>query len=129
MESELKKIKIFFNKNNQCFIDECLFAEKFLDRLKGLLFYKKLNPNEALLIDRCNNIHMWFMSISIDVIFLSKKKEKSGKVYFFVTSLYKNVAPWKFFPIFDFKAICVLELPLGTIEKYKISIGDSLCIN
>nr|WP_299040717.1 DUF192 domain-containing protein [uncultured Psychrobacter sp.] len=46
-------------------------ADKFLLRLKGLLFAKQLSPSECILIEPCGSIHTVGMRYSIHVMFLS----------------------------------------------------------
>lgn len=74
---------------------------------------------------------MWWMSISIDVVFLRVEfTEERGVVTErkVVTSTYANVRPWKFLPLNDRKANETLELPTGSIGKIGIAVGDVLCI-
>lgn len=55
--------------NSHVVIDEIKLANTFLDRLRGLMFYKEL-PVKALAIKPCNSIHTFFMQFNIDVLFL-----------------------------------------------------------
>jgi len=87
----------------------------FLRRLRGLMFRLKPIVNEGILIDPCNSIHMFFMFFSIDVVFVNESGE--------IVHLKENVKPWSLiFPIKNAKA--ALELPVGTVERYGVGIGD-----
>lgn len=83
-------------------------ACNFFTRLKGLMFRKKLYPDQALLLYPCNNIHTFFMRFAIDVLFISKDMN--------IISFYKNVKPWRMLPPVK-RAYYTLELPAGTIES------------
>ena len=59
-------------------------AKSFKDRLIGLMFKK--NINYALLFDRCNSIHTFFMKENIDVIMC----DKDNNILYFYKDLKKN---------------------------------------
>lgn len=86
---------------------------------------KSLEPGRGMLFPRCNDIHMWFMSIPIDVVFLQSVGPASGTRYR-VTSVHRQVPPWRFFPLRDGRASETLELPSGTIDRCSINVGDEL---
>jgi len=91
----------------------------FLKRLKGLMFRVKPIVDEGVLLNPCNSIHMFFMFFPIDVVFLNKQNE--------IISLHNNVKPWTvIFPIKN--AVSALELPVGTIVKYSLQVGESIKI-
>jgi uncharacterized membrane protein (UPF0127 family) len=99
-------------------------ATRFFDRLRGLIGRKEFRPGEAMLFPACNDIHMWFMSIPIDVVFVRPVREGVYRI----TSTRANARPWRPLPLRDSKASETLELPLGTIERCGLSEGDELCI-
>lgn len=130
MSRKLRIVKIECMKNSAKVADQCLIAEKFFDRFKGLIGKKSMNSGEGLLLKPCNDIHMWFMSIPIDVVFLKKdRKQGHTSSYYRVTSVRENLKPWKFFPVGDLHASETLELPVGTIQRCELKVGDELCIN
>ncbi len=97
-------------------------AERFASRLRGLIGRTRFDPGEAMLFPRCNSVHMWMMSIPIDVVFL--KKESSG---WRVLSVHPELRPWKILPVGNFRADDTLELPAGTIQRAGIKSGEVLC--
>jgi uncharacterized membrane protein (UPF0127 family) len=113
-------------RNQTLIADKCVEANSFLDRLRGLIGRKKLEQGEGMLFPRCNDIHMWFMSIPIDVIFL-RRTQNSPHLYQ-VTSARSRVRPWRPLPLRDGQASDTLELPVGTIERCDLREGDELCI-
>ena len=60
---------------------ECKF---FFSRLRGFMFTK--NINKALLFDRCNSIHTFFMKENIDVIMC----DKDNNILYYYRNLGKN---------------------------------------
>ena len=68
-------------KNKDIDLYEC---KSFFSRLKGFMFTK--NIDKALLFDRCNSIHTFFMKENIDVIMC----DKDNRVLFFYKDLSRN---------------------------------------
>jgi uncharacterized membrane protein (UPF0127 family) len=69
-------------------------------RLRGLI---GTDGSHALLFERCNWIHTWFMSYPIDVYYLDRRGEILRQVL---------LKPWKFtWPVRG--AVAVLEVPPG----------------
>ncbi|MBI4924570.1 MAG: DUF192 domain-containing protein [Bdellovibrio sp.] len=122
----MRIIKVKSLKNQQVMSDKCYVAESFFDRLKGLMGKTVLMEGEAMLFPRCQSVHMWFMKMSLDIIFLKQGKEKEIHE---VTSIFAQVKPWKLLPLLDVKASEVLELQAGITKKLNIQVGDKLCIN
>lgn len=94
-----------------------VIADTFLSRMAGLLNKDFLPENEALVITRCQSIHMFFMRFPIDVLFVGKDNR--------VVGLVENIKPFRLSPIF-FKSNYAVELRSGTIAKTRTSIGDEL---
>jgi uncharacterized membrane protein (UPF0127 family) len=86
-------------------------------RIKGLLGRKGMAAGSALIITRCQSIHMVFMQFPIDVIFCDAHNK--------VVGLCVNIKPFGFSPIF-FKASHAIELPGGRIDASKTQIGDQI---
>jgi uncharacterized membrane protein (UPF0127 family) len=86
-------------------------------RMKGLLGASNFPLNEALIITRCQSIHMFFMKFPIDVIFCDRQNKVIG--------LCETLKPFCLSPIF-FKASYAIELPSGIIAASKTQIGDQI---
>jgi uncharacterized membrane protein (UPF0127 family) len=139
----VKTVKIQSLRNSRWIAERCDVAESFLRRLQGLIGRTTLSPGQGLLLNPCNDIHMWMMSIPIDVVFIEKianEEIRTGKIHeisnelpaspnFRVTSVRENLRPWKLLPTRDFRASQTLELPVGTIRRCEIQPGDELCIS
>jgi uncharacterized membrane protein (UPF0127 family) len=117
-------------KNQKVIADKCVMAISYFERLRGLIGRTELSQGEAMFFPRCNDIVMWFMTIPIDVVFVAKPlgapKESSN---YKVTRIFETAKPWKLLSIRDGKATETLELPVGTIERCDIRVGDELCIS
>lgn len=116
-------------KNNAIIADKCLVAERFFDRLQGLIGRSALDTGEGMLFPRCNDIHMWFMSIPIDVVFLRRERAEPDGIVYRVVSVRENLRPWRFLPAREGRASETLELSAGTIQRCQIAVGDELCIS
>ncbi len=73
-------MKLIFN-DKEIDLIEC---ESFYRRLKGFMFTK--NINIALLFDKCNSIHTFFMKKNIDVIMC----DKDDNILYYYKNLGKN---------------------------------------
>lgn len=92
----------------------CRVTETFRERNKGLLGVDELF--DGLWIDPCNSIHMFFMRISIDVVYLDKLHR--------VCKLVSEVKPWQVSA--SLSAHSVLELAAGKIIEFDLKKGDQL---
>ena len=124
-----RQVKVHSLKNQAVIADKCFVADSFFSRLKGLIGKKDFRLGEGMLFPACNDIHMWFMSIPIDVVFLRKEKNAAGELKWKVSSAHGNVKAWRPLPLLDWKASEALELPVGTIDRCGIAAGDELCID
>lgn len=90
-------------------------ARTFYTRLRGLHAVWPLASDEALLISPCDAIHTMTMREAIDVVFISEE----GVVLKAQT-----------LPRFRFsrsaKAVSVIEMPEGTLQRLGIRVGDVL---
>jgi uncharacterized membrane protein (UPF0127 family) len=97
--------------------DSCAVADGFGSRLRGLLGRSGLADGEALCLQDCNSIHMFFMRFPIDVAFVNA----DGRVLHALDS----IRPWRVSrPVFGAKA--ALELPAGTLRRLGIVRGSVL---
>lgn len=92
-------------------------AENFFDRLRGLMFRKKLDAGRGLLLAPCNSVHMGFMRFSIDVVYLDED--------FCVKKIVRRLRPWIGFSA-CFKAWGTLELASGEVNRLNLQVGQKL---
>ncbi len=123
MRKSTRVVKVQVLKNNTNVADECTVAESFLTRLRGLIGRTHMPVGHAMLFPKCNSIHMWFMRMAIDVVFL--RKENAVNEYS-VASVHEGVRPWRVLPLFNLRATDTLELPVGSASV--LSAGDRVCI-
>jgi uncharacterized membrane protein (UPF0127 family) len=107
-----------YNKAKQTLIaDKCEIADNFFTRFKGLMGKKELPVGFGLFIKPCNGIHMFFMKIPLDIIFI----DKEGIVVYTI----ENIKPWQVSRIVK-NAHSTIELPIGTISQSCTQVGDNL---
>lgn len=92
--------------NKEIKLIEC---KSFFSRLKGFMF--KRNINYALLFDKCNSIHTFFMKEKIDVIML----DKDNVIRYYYKNLDKNKIVWP-----KHNACKTIELP---VNYFKIKLN------
>mgnify|MGYP003307143026 CR=1 FL=1 len=73
-------MKILYD-NKEIVVKKC---DSFVSRLLGFMFKKEISY--ALLFDRCNSIHTFFMKCNIDVIMC----DKDNKIIYYYNNLPKN---------------------------------------
>ena len=118
-------LNILRKQDQAVILNQGWIADTYWTRLRGLIGKKSLNAGEGVLFPRCNNIHMWMMSMPIDVVFL---KNLTPSREWSVLSVHSDLKPWKLMPVGNLKADDVLELPCGTISKLNLQPGEVLCI-
>ena len=75
---------------------------------------------DAMVLNNCNAIHTMFMRINIDVLFVDIDNR--------ICDFRKKLVPWV--PaVWSKYAVCVVELPAGTIDKTGTQIGDTIDLN
>ena len=62
-------------------------AERFTERLRGLIGRDGLERGKGMLIVRCNCIHTFFMRFPIDATFLDRQGN--------VVRVVRNIRPWR----------------------------------
>lgn len=101
---------------NKILSRQAKIATSFYDRLFGLL-----NPhNPRFLIFHTHfGIHTLFMETPIDVLLLDREHK--------VVKTQENLHPNRLF-LYHPKFSLVIEMPKGTIKKYRIAINDKISI-
>ncbi len=97
--------------------DKAELARSFFQRLKGLMFRKKIDSGFGMIFYHCSSIHTFFMRFDIDVIFLDKTNR--------IVKLYKRFSPCKISSIV-LNSYVTIEIPAGVIEKTSTQLGDIL---
>jgi uncharacterized membrane protein (UPF0127 family) len=95
--------------------ERCTVADGFWPRFRGLMGRTSLSEGEALCLQDCNSIHMFFMRFPIDVAFV----DRDGRVL----HLCHAIRPWRISRMV-FGAKAALELPAGTLGRLDIRRGS-----
>lgn len=103
----------------QCLLNDVKKTNNVFERLRGLLFRKKLTSQQALWIEPCPSVHSLGMHYTIDVVFL----DKEGRVL----KVVDNLAPMRM--AICKNAVVSLELLTGGAEKAGIRTGMQLVWN
>ena len=112
---------IIVNLSTQGMIAErAVLADTSFARMKGLLGRPGLHDGEALVITRCNSIHMFLMRFSIDVVFVDRS--------WMVVGLVRGIKPFCLSPVF-WKADSAVVLPAGTIQRTGLQVGQVLVLD
>ncbi len=80
-------------------------ARSVFARTRGLMFRRRLDDGEALIIDPCSSIHMMWMFMSIDAVFYDRQGV--------VTKVARGVKPWVGFSMGGKGARSVIEMRPG----------------
>ena len=95
-------------------------ADTFPTRFMGLMGRRELEPGGGLVLTGTGSVHMFFMSIALDIVFLAKDAR--------VLRAIENLKPWYVSPIV-WGATTTLELPVGTIAGTGTRTGDVIEID
>ena len=93
-------------------------ASTFAQRNKGLLGRPNLPLDQTLWIKNCPSIHTFFMQFRLDVIFVDRKLK--------VTSVHRDVPPWRLIFFGGWGAKDVFEFQAGAISTQVVDPGDQL---
>ena len=93
---------------------ELVDCKSFFSRLIGFMFKKKIDY--AILFNKCNSIHTFFMKSNIDVIMCNKE----NKILYYYNNLCKNKIIWPRKNVFK-----TIELP---VNFFDIKIGTYIHI-
>jgi uncharacterized protein len=91
-------------------------ATTIWSRFRGLMLRSRLEPGEALAIEPCASIHMFFMRFSIDAVFYDRQHR--------VTKVRSRVLPWIGLAFGGPGARGVVELAAGAAAG--VRAGDQL---
>jgi hypothetical protein len=120
MSNAQTKLRVLNTTKNSCLGEQIGLADSSLRRLVGLLGKRSLESGCGLLILPSQAIHTVGMTFPIDVIFVDKKYN--------VVGIRKAVRPFRVTRVF-WKALAVLELPVGTISASCTQVGDQLKVD
>jgi uncharacterized membrane protein (UPF0127 family) len=96
--------------------ERCFVADNPWTRLKGLLGRRGLPSGEGLLIKPTGSIHMFFMRVPIDAVFLDRELR--------VIAVVADLRPWRMAARRGAKS--VLELSAGEAARRGLQSGDVL---
>lgn len=94
-------------------VSSLLLAERFGQRLRGMLARKPLPP--AMLISPCSSVHTWWMSATIDVALLNSDRQVIAV---------RTMKPWGFFGARG--TTTVLEAPAGSFERWGLDVSSAI---
>jgi uncharacterized membrane protein (UPF0127 family) len=112
---------VLINKTKGINFGQLDFADSFMSRFKGLMLRK--DPENGMILKLPSSrsrqgsaIHMFFMRFPLDIVFLDDDKKVVDMV---------SIRPWKTYTPKS-PAKYVLELEEGSINNYKLEIGDEM---
>ncbi len=70
----MKEIKIINRTTDKLVFERAHLTENFIDRFTGLMFRKTPLGFDALVIDKCDAVHSFFMRFDLDLVFLTREK-------------------------------------------------------
>lgn len=97
--------------------DRIQVAERGFDGIIGLLGRRSLEAGQGMLIVPTQAVHTIGMAFPIDLVFIDKSNKVIGTR--------ESIPPYRFSK-FYWKALGVIELPVGTIRGSETQVGDQL---
>ena len=96
--------------------ERCARAESPLQRMRGLLGRRSLEPGEGILLRPAGSIHTAFMRFAIDAVWVDRELN--------VLKVSHDIAPWRTAGCKGAKG--VVELAAGEANRVGVSAGDKL---
>ncbi len=97
--------------------DRVKLADGPWSRIKGLAGRQALTEGEGLMLTPCQAVHMYGVRFPIDVVFLDES--------YTVVATYEGLEPGTRTHVYR-DARHALKLPLGTLNKIGLGVGDRL---
>jgi uncharacterized protein len=97
-------------------------ATSFWARFRGLMGAAALDPDAGLFLP-VNSIHMLFMRFPIDALFVDSPDPDGQRR---VVSIHADLPAWRGLVMPVRGATGVLELPVGTVERTGLRVGDRI---
>jgi uncharacterized membrane protein (UPF0127 family) len=104
-------------KNGVLLIQNLSVAQRFHERLLGLMGRAPLGPGRALHLSRCRAIHTCFMRFPLDAIFLDARGVVVRRMHL--------IRPWRL-ALGGRHAVSVIELEAGWLAPDAVAAGDQL---
>jgi uncharacterized protein len=104
-------------RNGQPVADGIERADSVWRRFMGLMGRRELPDGQGLWLQPCSSIHMFFMRIPLDAVFV----DKAGRVL----KIHAGIRPWRMTWFVRGAAAC-LELPAGWCAAHGVGPGDVL---
>ena len=113
----MQEMMVFNLSSTKLLCSQAQYANRFINRLIGLLGKKEMLEGEGLIIYPCNMVHSLGMRMTIDVLFLNQIHE--------VVYCMERMPPNKISPHIK-DASYVIELPPGLIAQTNTRMGDKI---
>lgn len=110
-------MKLYHRATGRCLAEQVVLANTFFTRLRGLMFRRRLAPDEALWLRPCNGVHTFWMLFAIDVIFLDRDLR--------IVKLVENMRPFRVTRP-HLASRSVIEMQARTISRAGLKAGDQL---
>lgn len=112
----MRKVQLL-TASGKVLADQCMLANTFFSRLKGLLGKKGLSSSEALLLIPCDMVHTLGMRFPIDLIFVDKQGE--------ILKIENDLKPNRLAARVR-NSHCVVEMAAGMAKELGLVPGDTL---
>jgi uncharacterized membrane protein (UPF0127 family) len=106
--------------------DRVEVASSLLGKFMGLMGRRHLPAGDGLFLPSSNGIHMFFMRIPIDAVFVGRTDPGGSRR---VLSVHRNLRPWTGLVPLVRGADGCLELPAGTVDASGTIVGDAVRID
>lgn len=102
----------------QCLARNPVTARCWHSRLRGMIGRRFSEKMDAMIFPGCNAVHMLFMTMPLDILFLDREKR--------VVRAVQHLRPWH--PgVWVWKAVTVIEFPPGSLDR--VRTGDRILLD
>jgi uncharacterized membrane protein (UPF0127 family) len=113
----MRLVRVINRTRAETLADRAELADNVWTRFWGLMGRRELPRGSGLVLQPGGGIHMWFMSIPLDVIHVDKQDR--------VTHVLRGIKPWRFGPL-RVGGKRAIELPVGVADTTRV--GDEIVV-
>jgi len=113
----MRVVRVLNRSRGEVLASRAELADNYWTRFWGLIGRRELAAGTGLVLKPGGGIHMWFMTIPLDVVHVDKQDR--------VTHVLRGIKPWRFGPLFVGSKLAI-ELPVGAAATTQV--GDEVVI-
>ena len=113
----------FWRVDDDALVGRLTYATSIRQRTQGLIGTRELAPDAGIYFPHDVSLHMWFMSLPIDAVFVGRALADGSLP---IVAVRRHLRPWLSLVLWVRDAHGTLELADGTIDRLGLAVGQAL---